>query len=75
MSAPVFPTTNVVPNTPAPPTGGAILANTTLNAVQRSGDMSLWDTVLNKFVTPETTNVMTGGICTGTAGKGNYPNQ
>jgi hypothetical protein len=77
MSTPA-PQTNNNFNTPAPKQGNAtiaITANGSGNAIQRSGDMSLWDTVANKFVTPESTNVGNGNAIQGSASNVNFPNQ
>lgn len=77
MSAP-SPQTNNNFNSPAPKqgnTGIAITVTANGNAVTRSGDFSLWDTVGNKFVTPEQTNVGNGNAVMGSTGLVNFPNQ
>lgn len=63
---------NFPANTPLN-TAMSVTANS--HAIIRGGDMSLWDSSSNKFVTPEQTNAGTGGVCTGTTGFTNYPNQ
>ncbi len=65
-------------NSPAPKQGNpgiSITVNGSGNAVVRSGDMSLWDTVANKFVTPEQTNVGAGNAIQGSTSLVNFPNQ
>jgi hypothetical protein len=75
MSAPT-PQTNNNFNSPAnTPLNTPLTVTANSNAVTRSGDMSLWDTVANKFVTPEQTNAIKGGVCTGSSTNTNYPNQ
>jgi len=77
MSNPV-PQVNNNFNSPAPKQGDptiSLTVNGSGNLVTRSGDMSLWDTVANKFVTPESTNAGAGNFRQGSTAQVNFPNQ